>query len=144
MFVCCKCCVSSGRGLCDGLIPRPEESYRLWCAFVCDLETSKMRRLKSTSGLWKPVKEKYECPGCSLMQCSPVAEHRRFVRSWSLQFHNCQNLKPYSESLLLFQLLNISKSSSFCRLYAICSNNTQTNCPVRGAKWTFTCKIHSL
>ena len=30
MFVCCDCCVLSGRGLCDGPIPRPEESYRLW------------------------------------------------------------------------------------------------------------------
>ena len=30
MFVCCECCVLSGRGLCDGLITRPEESYRLW------------------------------------------------------------------------------------------------------------------
>ena len=28
----------SGRGLCDELITRPEESYRLWCAVVCDLE----------------------------------------------------------------------------------------------------------
>ena len=27
MFVCCECCVLSGRGLCDGLITRPEESY---------------------------------------------------------------------------------------------------------------------
>jgi len=27
MFVCCGCCVLSGRGLCDGLITRPEESY---------------------------------------------------------------------------------------------------------------------
>ena len=44
MFVCCDCCVLSGRGLCDALIPRPEESYRLWCVVVCDLETSKMRR----------------------------------------------------------------------------------------------------
>jgi hypothetical protein len=26
----------SGRGLCDGLISRPEESYRLWCVFECD------------------------------------------------------------------------------------------------------------
>ena len=34
----------SGRGLCDELITRPEESYRLWCVVVCDLETSKMRR----------------------------------------------------------------------------------------------------
>jgi len=32
--------VLSGRGLCDELITRPEESYRLWCAVVCDLETS--------------------------------------------------------------------------------------------------------
>ena len=30
MFVCCECCVLSGRGLCDGLITRPGESYRLW------------------------------------------------------------------------------------------------------------------
>ena len=37
-------CVLSGRGLCDGLIARPEESYRLWCVVVCDLETSRMRR----------------------------------------------------------------------------------------------------
>ena len=29
----------SGRGLCDELITRPEESYRLWCVVVCDLET---------------------------------------------------------------------------------------------------------
>ena len=29
MFVCCECCVFSGRGLRDGLITRPEESYRL-------------------------------------------------------------------------------------------------------------------
>jgi hypothetical protein len=31
--------VLSGRGLCFGLITRPEESYRLWCVVVCDLET---------------------------------------------------------------------------------------------------------
>jgi hypothetical protein len=30
----------SGRGLCDGLITRPEESYRLLRAVVCDQETS--------------------------------------------------------------------------------------------------------
>jgi hypothetical protein len=30
------------RGLCDELITRPEESYRLWCVVVCDLETSRI------------------------------------------------------------------------------------------------------
>ena len=32
----------SGRGLCDELITRPEESYRLCCVVVCHLETSRM------------------------------------------------------------------------------------------------------
>ena len=32
----------SGRGLCDELITRPEESYRMCCVVVCDLETSRM------------------------------------------------------------------------------------------------------
>ena len=35
IFVCCECRVLSGRGLCDELITRPEESYRLWCVVVC-------------------------------------------------------------------------------------------------------------
>jgi hypothetical protein len=31
MFVSCKCCVLSGRGLYLGLITRPELSYRVRC-----------------------------------------------------------------------------------------------------------------
>ena len=42
MFVCCESFVLSGRGLCDELVTRPEESYRLCCVVVCDLETSRM------------------------------------------------------------------------------------------------------
>jgi hypothetical protein len=41
IFVCCECCVLSG-SLCDELITRPEESYRLCCVVVCDLETSRI------------------------------------------------------------------------------------------------------
>ena len=40
IFVCCKWCVLSGRGLCDGLIIRSEESYRMWRVVVCNQETS--------------------------------------------------------------------------------------------------------
>jgi hypothetical protein len=36
MFVSCTVFVMSGRGLCDGPIPHPGESYRLWCVFECD------------------------------------------------------------------------------------------------------------
>jgi hypothetical protein len=36
MSVSCECCVLSGRGLCDGPFPRPEEEfYRVWCVWVC-------------------------------------------------------------------------------------------------------------
>jgi hypothetical protein len=44
MDVCCECYVLSGRGLCDGPIPRLEELYRLWCVILCDIQTSSMRR----------------------------------------------------------------------------------------------------
>jgi hypothetical protein len=37
-----ECRVLSGRGLCDELITRPEESYRLCCVIVYDLETSRI------------------------------------------------------------------------------------------------------
>jgi hypothetical protein len=42
MSVCCECCVLSGRSLCDELITRPEESYRLWCVVVCGLEKTNL------------------------------------------------------------------------------------------------------
>jgi hypothetical protein len=50
MLVSCDCCVFLVRGLCDELITRPEESYRMWCVFVCDLETSWMRKSWPTGG----------------------------------------------------------------------------------------------
>jgi hypothetical protein len=36
MFVSCTVFVLSGRGLCGGPIPRPDESHRLWCVSECD------------------------------------------------------------------------------------------------------------
>jgi hypothetical protein len=63
MLVCCKRCLLSGRDLCDGLITRPEESYRLWRVVVCDQETSKTRRLKPAIGLWKIQPQRVVTPG---------------------------------------------------------------------------------
>jgi len=43
MSVCCKCCVLSGRGLCDGPITRPEESYEclsVVSVLCCQVEVS--------------------------------------------------------------------------------------------------------
>jgi len=39
--------VLSGRDLCDGVITRPEESYRLWRVVVCDQETSNNKEAKA-------------------------------------------------------------------------------------------------
>ena len=49
--VCCQ--------VCDGLITRPEESYRLWCVAVCDLDTSWIRRSKPPLG--RSAAEKKGC-----------------------------------------------------------------------------------
>ena len=46
----------SGRGLCDELLTRPEESYRLWRVVVCDLESSRLRRSQE-----KNITKSYEC-----------------------------------------------------------------------------------
>jgi hypothetical protein len=50
MSFSCECCVLPGRDRCDELITRSQESYRLSCVVVCDLETSrlKMWRIDST------------------------------------------------------------------------------------------------
>jgi len=55
--------VFSDRGLCDGLITRPEESYRLWRVVLCDPRTrggySHARGLQNTNPQWvvAPVKK---------------------------------------------------------------------------------------
>ena len=61
IFVCCECCVLSGRGLCDELVTRPEESYRMWCVVVCDLESSRTRRPWPALGRSTAVKKKESC-----------------------------------------------------------------------------------
>ena len=61
MFVCCECCVLSDRGICDEPITRPEESYRLWCVVVCDLESSRMRSPWPTGGCCPKNKQTKEC-----------------------------------------------------------------------------------
>jgi hypothetical protein len=44
-FVFCECCVLSGRGLCDGPITRPEESYRMRSVQLCVISKTSTVRL---------------------------------------------------------------------------------------------------
>ena len=71
MFVCCQCYVLSGRCLCDELITRPEESYRLCCVVVCDLETSRMRRPWPALGRSTTAKKK-KVYNTIILQSNPV------------------------------------------------------------------------
>ena len=82
MFVCCECCVLWGRGLCDELITLPEESYRLWCVTVCDLETLLMGRPLPTGGCRVLILRPFlsSCFG-SLCQFTPHNAHIEHVPS---------------------------------------------------------------
>jgi hypothetical protein len=51
-------CVLSGRGLCDKLITRPEESYRVWCVSECAREASKKDVAYARFGLLRHRKGK--------------------------------------------------------------------------------------
>ena len=67
MFVCCECCVLSGRILCDGLITRPERSPTDCGASLCVIKKprtrggySPARGLQNTNPQWvvAPVEKK--------------------------------------------------------------------------------------
>ena len=74
IFVCCECCVLSGKGLCDELITRPEESYQLWCVVVCDLETSRMRRPWPALGRSATAKKK-KLHGLLVIAMKPITNY---------------------------------------------------------------------
>ena len=48
----------SGSGLCDELITRPEESYRLCCVVVCDLDKLKNEEAMTRVGSQRHSKKK--------------------------------------------------------------------------------------
>jgi hypothetical protein len=54
MDFCCECYVLLGRGLCDGPITCPEESYRVWCVLRQGLNETTLhatrQRVQSPAG----------------------------------------------------------------------------------------------
>jgi hypothetical protein len=75
MSVCCECCLLSGRCLCDGLIIRPEESYRLWRVVCVISKTSWMRRPLARVGLQRHIKKKDVAKPIlpSTIDCFPIS-----------------------------------------------------------------------
>jgi len=83
MFVRCECYVLSGRGLCDELITRPGESYRLWCVVVCDQETSKNEEAKAR---YRAVKNTTTM-GCNIRKTNKQS-YSIFDKTCTLDIHD--------------------------------------------------------
>ena len=113
MSVCCECCVLSGRGVCFGLITRPEKSYRLRCVVVCGLETSLMRRPCHTGGfralhpLKQLINEAATHVTCnSTTSAFSVAQFSGLQTDWSVEW-------LIDAFLLLSSILNTSRNIIF-------------------------------
>ena len=80
----------SGRGLCDELITRPEESYRLWRFVVCDLETSKEEAKSPLKG----------CEYKPRMGCEAERKKNCFVDQYFCHVFDCIFFVSYYITLL--------------------------------------------
>jgi hypothetical protein len=120
MFVCCECCVLSDRGLCDGLIIRPEESYRLWSVVVCDQETSKTRRLSPLTG----------CESTTTMGCNARKQTNMQIFMWSKLIKCYDVLNTFFFGNICLHIKYVSKYCQHdCTLYRrlsdhLCNNNS--------------------
>jgi hypothetical protein len=76
MFVCCVLAV---RGLCDVLITRPEESYKLWRVVVCCQESSRNEAAIARAGLHRDDDDADEII-IVIITCS--IDHIIFVSKW--------------------------------------------------------------
>jgi hypothetical protein len=93
MSVSCECCVLSGRGLCDELVLRPEESYRLCCVSnVCDHETSTKRGVPGPYRAVEPYK-KNPFVGSRNVSCGQKAG-RTCATKLVVARHNCSANAP--------------------------------------------------
>jgi hypothetical protein len=104
MSVSCECYVLSGRGICDELITRPEESYRLWRVVLCELETSWMRRPWPTRGCCSP-------PPPKLLPCV-IMMHNYYSKLIKYKFYNL-----IMNFLLIWMLKPVSLQDQLTSLY---------------------------
>ena len=98
MFVCCECCVLSGRGLCDELITRPEEFYRMWCVVVCDIETSRI----ITYGLYQCTFNYITLHKCTFKLTRPIVVHFQLHTAYTSALSNTYSL--YSCTSITYSL----------------------------------------
>ena len=117
MFVCCECCVLSGRGLCDELITRPEESYRLWCVVLCDLENLKNEEVMTRGGLQRYRKKKIN----QWHKSWRINSESRVLDGWVVQFIFLQAYKILTNWFLKNLIILPTRSQFFAPLWSSCS-----------------------
>ena len=94
----CLLWVLSRRGLCDELITHPQESYRLCCVVVCDLETSWLRRPWPTAGCRAKTNKQTNVSLCLVMNVYRFVHYYFFLHYAAvfgcicpLRFFSCGN-----------------------------------------------------
>ena len=90
MSDCCECCVLSRRGFCDGLITRPEESYRLWRVWMWSWRLGKKEGL-ARWGCWAMGRR-----GLG-MSCTHYEKHE-------IQLLGRTKTKPYTRDAIFFSV----------------------------------------
>ena len=96
--VTCECCVLSGRSLCDKLSTRPEESHRLWCVVLCDLDTTRMRRLRPALG--------YSATGIYIyIYMTTCVDLSKAIFSFPSQHNGMTYVRKYSPTQITFTIL---------------------------------------
>jgi hypothetical protein len=134
MSVSCECCVLSGRGLCDELVNRPEESYRVWCVKCVWSRNLEMRRPRHPKrGCWAIGKRNYTVLlWTSAHWKSRCAWGQKWISVYTVLF-----IKPQSHLLLTFKgcnLYNIFVYNQTLYFYASNINFTGT-CEFGLAYW---------
>jgi hypothetical protein len=117
----------SGRSLCDELITRPEESYRLWCVVVCDLENKKIRRKWPAMGQREKKKKK-------TLNCSDyIASMDSSNMCWWYPFGNWRTgffFNPMSPHVLMdFVVFPPGHDSSVTDFWGWDTHEAQLRCP---------------
>jgi len=111
--------VLSGRGLCEELITRPEESYRLWCVVVCDLEKLKNEEAVTSVGSQRHSKKK------SIKQIVVIVEAHNFViYLQSFIQHSTVKVNSIRRGNYCGSSVRISTQQIKCVLYYLHSPNT--------------------
>jgi hypothetical protein len=112
MFASCKCCVLACRCLCDELITRTEEYYRVCCVVACDLQTSRMRRP------WPEL-------GCSTTN-KPLVRESKLACVWAV-CKQCLNtgksFRTQMTSLNISEVLRNKESISYDRVMRFTAEN---------------------